>query len=200
MSTIITDNPYTFTVQDNMSINAVFENITPITIVSNGNNAYDFYIKNNKNRVYTWTIPKSSGTFTYSGTATGFELDNIKTVYRSSSRPSVANNSWTYMDLSGLSITYLCEYAFMFCNQLDTVKLPATLQTLGAHSLENLYRVKTLYCYAEVPPTCGTDALKSLASTWQQDGLHIYVPSGSVSAYKSASGWSAYSSKIYSIP
>ena len=201
MSTIITDNPYTFTVQDNMNINAVFEDIIPITIITNGNNAYNFYIMNKAGSVYTWSIPNSSGTYKYSGTVSGFELDNISTVYRSKdTKPSVANNSWTTMDLSGLSITYLPQYAFMFCNQLDTVKLPATLVNLYAHSLENMYRVKTLYCYAEVPPTCGTDALKNLASTWQQSGLHIYVPSGSVNAYKSASGWSAYSSKIYSMP
>jgi hypothetical protein len=55
---------------------------------------------------------------------------------------------------------------------------------LGCSSL------KSCYCAAKTPPTLGSNVFSNSGIT------NIYVPTASVSAYKSASGWSDYASKI----
>lgn len=203
MSTIITDNPYTFTVADNMNINAVFEDNIPITVKTNGNNAFSIYLKNTQDSTYTWNIPKATSqgtyTYTYTGSASGFALDNIKTLYTFTSYPSSVNNSAVYIDIKGLSITYLPNYAFCFFKNLKTIYLPATLKTVGQQAFQNWYMIDTVYCYAEIPPTCGTNAIQNWHNS-SSNTLRIYVPSASVSAYKSASGWSTYASNIQALP
>ena len=52
-----------------------------------------------------------------------------------------------------------------------------------------------LYCEAITPPTMGTNSLGEGCHP-----THIYVPYQSVSAYKSADGWSNYESVIEAIP
>lgn len=44
---------------------------------------------------------------------------------------------------------------------------------------------------SERPPVLGSDVFNGVSST-----LKIYVPSGFVSAYQSAEGWSSYAEKI----
>ena len=52
-------------------------------------------------------------------------------------------------------------------------------------------------CKAITPPTLGYDVFKSTPIA--SGNGHIYVPSASVNAYKSASGWSDYASRIQAI-
>ena len=65
MSTIITDNPYTFTVADNMSINAVFENDLVINL------EYYPYLTSSVGRSITKTINGSSITLQYNRGSAG---------------------------------------------------------------------------------------------------------------------------------
>ena len=48
---------------------------------------------------------------------------------------------------------------------------------------------------ATTPPTLGTTVFNGTHAD-----LVIYVPAGSVEAYKSATNWSTYASKIQAIP
>lgn len=75
-------------------------------------------------------------------------------------------------------------------SDLTKCVLPSSITSIGDYAFggSNLY---TLVCLAETPPTLGTDVF---------DGSNIefiYVPSNSENAYKTASGWSSYASKIY---
>jgi hypothetical protein len=56
---------------------------------------------------------------------------------------------------------------------------------------------------ATTPPTLTQNALKYATSSggrYNYSNLMIYVPAASVDAYKTATGWSAYASKIQAIP
>ena len=85
------------------------------------------------------------------------------------------------------------------CTTIGTSGLAFTFKSIdigsGITSIGN-YGIKsnlctTIICRATTPPTCGGSAFVNTNLTG------IYVPDGSVNAYKSASFWSMYSSKIY---
>ncbi len=65
--------------------------------------------------------------------------------------------------------TEINQYAFYYCSRLATIRINAT-----------------------TPPRLGANAIPDNVA-------NIYVPEGSVDAYKAASGWSSYASKISSI-
>ena len=84
------------------------------------------------------------------------------------------------------------------CFQSDTalteVTLPFTLETIGTYCFDGCTALKTITCYALVPPTVGTNAFRNVSPN------KIYVPFDSVADYRSASGWSNFANKIEPIP
>jgi hypothetical protein len=79
--------------------------------------------------------------------------------------------------------------AFASCN-LSTVILPASLERLDWYVLDS-DNLTTLVIKATTPPQYNN----SIYISGNED-FTIYVPDGSVSAYQSASGWSAFATKI----
>lgn len=73
------------------------------------------------------------------------------------------------------------------CYSLTLLDLPSTLQTMGDGALFGLSNNVTVVCRAVTPPSFGT---------FNNNPLALYVPDGSVDAYKSASGWSQYAKYI----
>jgi hypothetical protein len=81
---------------------------------------------------------------------------------------------------------------------LTRITLPSTLTSINAMAFQTCMSLELVTCLAETPPTLGEMAF----TYW--DGaniilpdLKIYVPAGSVGAYKSA--WSAYEDRIFAI-
>ena len=90
------------------------------------------------------------------------------------------------------SLKTISEYAF-YLSGLAQIDLPSTITTIGSNAFQYCYYIKTIIVRATTPPTLGSNALYGVTPT------AIYVPSASVEAYKSASGWSAFASKIVAI-
>ncbi len=68
----------------------------------------------------------------------------------------------------------------------------------GALRAKPAYRpIQGVVCHAEVPPV----AMGTSIALWylQQSEAYLYVPAGSVEAYKVAEGWSQYASQIVAI-
>ena len=121
----------------------------------------------------------------------------------------------------GSGITVISNYTFSVCTSLSSVTIPDSVTTIGMWAFNNcsgmtsitipnsvtsinfaaFYKCTNLTSItikATTPPTLGNMAFES---TPIANGTgYIYVPSGSVNAYKSASGWSSYSSRIQAIP
>ena len=74
------------------------------------------------------------------------------------------------------------------------VTIPDSVTSIGESAFDGCYSLTSIVCNAPTPPTLGSYAF---------DGTNdcpIYVPSASVNAYKEASGWSDYASRIQAIP
>lgn len=94
----------------------------------------------------------------------------------------------TSIDLS--SMGYIGKNIFSYCTGLVSVTLGSPTG-IAQIAFAGCMALKTMTIAATTPPTLGSDAIPSNA------GLAIYVPDGSVEAYKAADGWSSYASKIF---
>lgn len=74
----------------------------------------------------------------------------------------------------------------------NTYLIPATVTSIGQLAFYNRGDF-TYYCYPVTPPTLGSQPFYSTP-------VAIYVPAESVSAYKTATGWSQYANQIQALP
>jgi hypothetical protein len=87
-------------------------------------------------------------------------------------------------------VTQLGWGTFRNCKSLGpTIDLPSTLSDIGYETFSGCISLKTIISKAVTPPTCTSLGITSSTES-------IYVPDQSVSAYREASGWSAYADRI----
>ena len=91
----------------------------------------------------------------------------------------------------GNSVTTIEASAFNLCEALTTITLPSSVTSLGNGAFNQCHDLRTVTCKATTPPTMGLAVFGD--DRWL---TAIYVPSGSVNAYKAADGWKDYASII----
>ena len=82
--------------------------------------------------------------------------------------------------------------AFAICNSLEELRLPSTLKTVGQLAFADMNKMKRLYVSATTPPTASSNSFQGITDAT------LYVPSGTESLYRNATGWKNFS-KIESI-
>lgn len=90
--------------------------------------------------------------------------------------------------------TVLPQNAFYDCFTLKTFYIPESVDTINAAAFNNCFSLEAVYVFNTTPPSTANSVF------YNADKVTIYVPAASVDAYKAASGWSAYASKIQAIP
>ena len=111
---------------------------------------------------------------------------------------------YVFRDCSGLTsciigngVTSIESNAFSGCTNLTSVTLGSGVTSIGNNAFNNCRKFASLTIKNDTPPTLGNEVFgRTLIGI---DEGYIYVPSGSVDTYKSASGWSSYSSRIKAI-
>ena len=90
------------------------------------------------------------------------------------------------------SVTKIGERAFYKCSSLTSVTIPDSVTTIGEHAFNYCKSLTSVYCKATTPPVLGNSYV------FEENGSSrkIYVPTGSVNAYKSATRWSEYADAI----
>lgn len=78
---------------------------------------------------------------------------------------------------------------------LSTVIIPINITHIGQNTFNGCTALNSVTCNNTIPPEM--TGVNVLTNT---NDCPIYVPSASVSAYQSASGWSTYASRIQAIP
>ena len=119
-----------------------------------------------------------------------------------------ADTPWTFMPYRGFmrcyalksivipnTVTNIKGMALCNCTSLTTITIPAGVTTIGMQAFDGCTSLTSITCLPTTPPTLNNnDQFKST------NNCPIYVPAESVAAYKAASGWSTYASRIQAIP
>ena len=88
-------------------------------------------------------------------------------------------------------VMYIYEATFLGCSSLISVTIPDRVREIGERAFSGCSSLTSVYCNPTTPPAATSYMFEDNAPN-----LKIYVPAESVSAYKSASGWSEYKSYI----
>ena len=101
-------------------------------------------------------------------------------------------------------VTSFARDAFYGCDGLATIIAPSGVTSIGDDAFRFSHNLVNFTIYATTPPALEgnySDGTRAFMTTPIDEGNgYIYVPSGSVNAYKNATNWSKYSSKIRAIP
>ena len=90
------------------------------------------------------------------------------------------------------SVTSIGSYAFYYCTSLTSITIPDSVTSIGDGAFYRCTSLTEVYCKAKTPPALGgTSVFDNNGS-----GRKIYVPTGSVNAYKRATRWDEYASAI----
>ena len=84
-----------------------------------------------------------------------------------------------------------CLNFFYNCDGLSDIEIPSSISGIGDSAFAECSGLYSVTVNATTPPTLGTSVFINTNTN-----LKIYVPCESLNTYKSASGWSTYSSKI----
>ena len=93
------------------------------------------------------------------------------------------------------TVTSLNEYSFAGVTEMTSIDIPANVSALGGNVFRECSQLVSVTVRAINPPSAVNSIFQSCNSN-----LVINVPSGSVDAYKAASGWSTYAGRIQAIP
>ena len=84
------------------------------------------------------------------------------------------------------SLTTIGNSAFASCASMTEITIPASVTSLGNSVFSNAYSLRDIHVKPTSPPTLGTSTFSLVA------GNKIYVPTGHLSDYQNAAGWSTY--------
>ena len=160
-------------------------------------------------------ITNNKGINMYNG---AFEdCDNLKSVYYNDDLVNWFNMNFEYgysnpldngskLHINGKELTEINvpndisaikNYAFNGCTSITKVTMHNRVTSVGASTFSECFNLKEVYCKSNTPPTCYTTTFSYYKNGgFYPLGCKIYVPTGSVEAYKVADGWSSYASYI----
>ena len=94
------------------------------------------------------------------------------------------------------SVTTIGYQAFYGCSSLTSVTIGDSITTIGDYAFYYCSSLTSVYCKAVTPSTAEVYGSYWCAFDENASDRKIYVPTESVDAYKSATGWSSYADAI----
>ena len=85
--------------------------------------------------------------------------------------------------------------AIQECTMITSITLPSTITNIGGNALYSCTALTGITILATTPPT-----LESIGAFQNTNNCPIYVPVQSLNAYKTATNWSSFASRIQPIP
>ena len=112
-----------------------------------------------------------------------------------------AIGDWSFSFCYGLtsitvpkSVISIGDFAFSSCTDLTNITIPESVTSIGSEAFEGCYGLTSITVLALMAP------MGNLRMFNNTNDCPIYVPAGSVDAYKTTEGWSEYADRIQAIP
>jgi hypothetical protein len=162
--------------------------------IPNGVTTINSYAFDNCYTLASVTIPSSVTTI---GNYTFYYCYTLASVIIPNSVRTIGNNTFYYCySLASATIpngvTTISTSAFDCCHSLASVIIPNSVTTIGNYAFRYCYGMAHYYVYPTTPPTLSsTNVFLNIPAD-----CVIHVPAASLSAYQSATNWSAYSAKM----
>ena len=80
------------------------------------------------------------------------------------------------------SVTSIDEFAFDGCSSLTSINIPSSVTSIGGDAFQDCSNLKTVRFKGKMPPLIGYDIFDGISD------LKVYVPHGTLEAYKNALG------------
>ena len=93
------------------------------------------------------------------------------------------------------NVTQINKQAFNGLFGLSAITIPNSVTSIGMYAFYACRNLNSITCLATTPPTLYDNQVFG-----ETNNCPIYVPSESVNAYKSATNWTTYASRIQAIP
>ena len=103
---------------------------------------------------------------------------------RYSKNPTIQTIYYFFLQLP----SFIGEEAFNSCN-LTSITINDSVTSIKANVFIHTYNLRGIYCNATTPPLIDGSTFNGTSKY-----MKIYVPSASIEAYKTASGWNKYAS------
>lgn len=116
--------------------------------------------------------------------------DSIISIKDSCFRSCISLNTLNFPS----SLKTIRDWAFCQCTNLESIILPDTVEQIMIGAFRDCSSRKSITILAPNPPALGLQVFENT------NNCPIYVPTNSVAAYKTATNWSAYASRIQAIP
>lgn len=130
--------------------------------------------------------------FVHTGNTTYDSRHNCNAVMKTSTNELISGCKNTIISDTVIKI---CSNSFAYCKGLVAIIIPSGVTSIDTQAFYYCSNLENVTCQPTSPPTLGTSVFSN-----NKSGRKIYVPSASVNAYKTASGWSSYASYIEAIP
>ena len=124
-----------------------------------------------------------------------YKCSSLTTVTITNSVTSIGNSA--FYSCSGLtsinipnSVTSIGKYAFLDCSGLTSITIPNSVTSIVDEAFSWCSSLTSITINALTPPKLGASVFDNT------NDCPIYVPEESVNAYKAASGWRVYKSRI----
>ena len=90
------------------------------------------------------------------------------------------------------TVTILNNYCFSNCYSLQSINIPSGVISLSSGCFNGCSSLQKIYMEPTTPPTlANTNAIQN------NTNLVIYVPTGTLTAYQTATNWSSFASKMF---
>ena len=88
------------------------------------------------------------------------------------------------------AVTSIGDYALSI-NSLSWIEIPANVTSIGEEAFAHCTGLDSLIVHATTPPALGPNAFSNVDKT-----IPVYIPAGTCSAYRNATGWSEFTNLI----
>ncbi|MBR5846332.1 MAG: leucine-rich repeat domain-containing protein [Bacteroidaceae bacterium] len=89
-------------------------------------------------------------------------------------------------------VTTIEYVAFVYCYSLTSITLPASVTSIGFQAFAFCFSLTSITSHAATPPTIED----SFSFEGVDKSIPVYVPAGSIEAYKAATGWSDFTNYV----